>query len=504
MYKKYYDRKKANNIINKLNMTSINKVYIPLIADIMLRRQFEYGLSNEILDRDLNNFINNVEQIETQKHFENDLGSFNISKKKIILNYKLFKDEDNFEKIYLVLAHECEHAMSYEGEEGNKKNRIFEFVGDEEAFTEMTASRLSYNIKNEHCKGKILVSGDTSYKEITPFVDLIAAVYGVGVKDLLKAVIEGKNELNRITQEKTLEKEEGFKFSKFEAILLNITILHSSIYEEQDDKTKENIQDAIKSIHLCAAEVLLDRIKNIQINSIDEFRKDFEKIKLERKIVENVLELNYEREKINEEMSCNTSELKYKLNCIEAILENENIEDKLEIIRKIQSTFTEMECMNIMRNNNILVDEDKEPEISDDAIQQYNRNYSSDNMQWNNREIVKYIKKHSSIMKLTEFEKNFIEPKQNESNLKGKFIENIKKHFFEPFKNVLKKEKVLMLPTQTQDTTKDQSWNLANWNIDRNEFMKKNEKILEDYHSVKPNEIEPDECETEYETNDER
>lgn len=64
MNKRYYNKQKANYIYSKLSFSGIDKVYLPLVVDIMLRRQFEFDLSDELLDRDIATFKKNVKKIE--------------------------------------------------------------------------------------------------------------------------------------------------------------------------------------------------------------------------------------------------------------------------------------------------------------------------------------------------------------------------------------------------------------------------------------------------------
>ena len=44
MKKKYYNKEKANYIKQMLETTEIQKVYWPIIVDIVLRRQYQFKL----------------------------------------------------------------------------------------------------------------------------------------------------------------------------------------------------------------------------------------------------------------------------------------------------------------------------------------------------------------------------------------------------------------------------------------------------------------------------
>lgn len=187
MKKEYYNEQKANYIYKKLSSTEIDKVYLPLVVDIMLRRQFEFDLSDELLDRDIATFKKNVKKIEAKPLKENAEGLFLQQSKEIILNYSSFQGENiDFEEIYATLAHECFHAMSFEKKEKDYKDdrtfysgKVINKTGAMEVFTECEADAIVYSRPYDQSEKGIYLTNTTGYHETTRYLDLIASTFGV-------------------------------------------------------------------------------------------------------------------------------------------------------------------------------------------------------------------------------------------------------------------------------------------------------------------------------------
>lgn len=155
MKKEYYDKQKSDYIHEKLRTSGIDSVWYPIISDIMLRRQFEYGLTDELLDRDIETFLDNVDRIGTKKLPEGRLGGFIRENKSIMINESLFLEENmDYEHIYETIAHEVTHAISFErlDNESEKSETKYDrtFPGEEktgimEVFTECRADTISNN-----------------------------------------------------------------------------------------------------------------------------------------------------------------------------------------------------------------------------------------------------------------------------------------------------------------------------------------------------------------------
>lgn len=462
MKKEYYNKQKANYINHRLRSTGINKVCLPLIIDVMLRRQFEYGLSDEMLDRDINTFIYNVEKIEITQLKPGTLGHFHAKDKAIRLNEQLFQGETiDFEKIYLIFTHECIHAISNEETiEGRKEDRIFNHynflftIGAEEAFTECIADSQVYNREyNEFQKGPY-ISETIAYSDITPYIDVISLTFGVGKKELLSATVKGEVELNNLLNKSMNTRYENLRYNEiFFGIVTNLSLLNSSIERNEE----LNISRSEEDICNLAMIGINERLSNLEIDDIDNFRQKFEQIKLQAEI-SHILTGDKKIDNIFYD----------KLKCIDEVLESGDIECNVELLRKIQSVNSMDELMQLMEENNITIDSDARLTVEAEIIDEYNMGYSSNGMEWDNTQIISYIEKN---------QKKIINPKNN-------ILDRMSTKFKSWITNLGRtdNEETKLLPGEIEgNNTEPKSWDLSNWGIDKEQFMQEHAIHMEEY-----------------------
>jgi len=344
MKKEYYNEQKANYIYKKLSSTEIDKVYLPLVVDIMLRRQFEFDLSDELLDRDIATFKKNVKKIEAKPLGENVGGEFAQAFKEIRLNDLLFQDENiDFEQIYETLAHECFHAMSFEKKEKDYKDdrtfyagKVIDKTGAMEAFTECEADSIVYTRQYDETDKRVYLTHTSGYPQLTPYIDLISATFGVTKNELLSAAVKGQTYLDNLLN-KSINKTYEFsgKNRIFEGIATNLSFLHVA----QTEKNNLSYIDANSKIYSFAEAGINERINNISTDSIDEFKESFELIKLNQKTIEYITS-GYEHEK--------DENVDAKLRIIDEVLENQSIENKLELLSNLQNILDNLFSLNII------------------------------------------------------------------------------------------------------------------------------------------------------------
>lgn len=464
MKKEYYNEQKANYIYKQLSSTEIDKVYLPLVVDIMLRRQFEFSLSDELLDRDIATFKKNVKKIESRPLRNDWEGIFDSKSKEIVLNDVCFKgDSIDFEDIYETLAHECFHAMSLEKQGKDDKDdrtfasgKLIDKTGAMEVFTECEADAIVYTRQYDESEKGVYLTNTTGYFEITPYIDLISSTFGVTKNELLSAAVKGETYLDNLLN-KSINKTYEFsgKNRIFEGIVINLSFLHAA----KAQNNELSAIDANSKIYSFAEEGINERINNISTDSIDEFKKSFETIKLNQKMIEHITG-QYEHEK--------DENVDTKLRIIDEILENQSIENKLELLSNLQNMNDTYEIMQFMEDNNITIDLEQKLKVSNETIQEHNMEYSSNGMEWDNTEIIEYIQEHSQEIgspKLTRMEKFLARL--------DKFIEKI-------FPD--KQEEKKLLPGESKsDETTQKSWDLSNWGIDKDEFMQEHAIHMEEY-----------------------
>ena len=495
MKKEYYNREKANYINKRLRSTSINKVYLPLVTDVMLRRLFEYGLSDEMLDRDINTFIENVENIRiVEPTLLGELGGFNPQNKEITLYAQIFREKTtDYEKFYETFTHECIHAINLEQTRvGKKEDRVFKEDNFQfstqsamEAFTESIANEQVKNREYNEFQTTPYISETTGYKWITPYVDVISATFGVSRKELLSATVKGEGELNKLLNKSMNTTYESLGGN---GILYGLV---TNIYLQDCEISKERKLLRDESICSLAMRGINERLSKIEIADIDAFRKEFEQIKLEADIIclitgnqkyENIDydSLEFERkffEEYKDVYNYENENINYnKLKCIEVVLKNDSILDKIELLRNIQSVNSMDELTQLMEGNNITIDSDMRLAVAPEIIREHNMEYSSNGMEWDNTQIIEYIQKN---------QERIINPKNN-------ILERISTKIKSWIGNFgrTKNEEIKLLPGDSKsDEVSQKPWDLSNWGIDKEQFMEGHAQDMEEYWN-KP-QVEP-------------
>ena len=507
MEKEYYNEEKANYIIENLaSATKIDKVYWPLIVDIMLRRQYQFGLNDDIFKRDVQSFVKNVKRISVEK-IGDCSGQFDTINKKITLHQGLFNKEPiDFIALYETLAHECCHAMNYETVLTTKVDRafnnlfsIFDTVGIMEVFTECEADSIALN----HTKDPdsfMMRTKTLGYPNITGYFDVISACFGIDKNEILKAAITGKDELHRLFNEKMHETDDSKKQNAiFNGISFNIGVMHSQIYngnndlsEEQINQRNENIKNANKYIYLFAEQAINNRIQNIKADNVEEFREEFETILRDQVIVKDVIEGNfdlYQTKEAREELRNGTHGqfdiATLKLRCIDYVLENNEIEDKLGLLKSIQEKKRLSDLEIFLSENEIKIDRDKQIKVSQRKADEHNDEYTSNGMTWDNNKIVKYMQNHKKRIANPKHNRieNFKRELENVGNELIEWVEKKSTKLINIIEKLFSKSKSLPAGEETErveeevtepevdeigtvpESNDDKPWDLSNWGL---------------------------------------
>lgn len=459
------NREKISYIYSKFSTTKIDKVYWPIIAEIILRRQYQFGLNYFYFKRDVDTFVKNVNKIEIKKIKGNNIGAYDIIKRSIIIDSSLFESEVNFENIFEILTHECTHAMNFTRNKNSiiKNDRAFgkdiheriSKIGIMEAFTQEETDFLVLNEGGRH-----------SYQLITPYVNVIALAFGVKKNDLLKCAVKSRDNLNN-TLNSSVYKNSSFQLSNednriFERIALNVELMRSALvhYRKGNNRQKsisiENVKKANSEIYKAAEDAIIMRIKNLDPTNFNLFRKEFELIVVHQELVKGYIEGNfqgiYEKDSDIEELRESTNGrykmVDIKLKCINAILNNDRIVNKEELLESIQDTFNFETVYEIINNNQIEVDFDKNIQIPSEKKEKYDSDFLANIIPWDNTRVIQYFKEHQKE----------ITPKENRLFIK------IKNWFS---KNIIGLNSSNMQPLpagkpQKESENKHKSWELTN------------------------------------------
>jgi len=490
MDKEYFNNEKEKYIIKSLKRTQIPPVYWPVIKETILRRCYTFQLSDELFKRDVDSFVSNVRTINVEQLPEGTLNRFYYKERRIAVSPEWFKLENiDFRRFFDSFSHECCHAMNFiENEKGEKEDRT---LADDrksvvEVFTECQSDALVYNGPPvgllEDSPG-LRIRYTAGYPDITRYADIIAATFGVSRIELLREEIKGKEEFqNFLNEHINMTCDNSNENAIFDGISYNIQALNEARCEEDSQIAFEGIVSAHSGVFKYAEYGIDIRLSSLEIEEIEEFKKRFNDLRINQKIVE--LTIVFPNYHLEEEFKNRTSGIYQTVNAkmlsIAEILENDDIKEKKDLIKIVQKANSLEEIEKIMQENNISIDLNARQDLTIpiEVIKEHIENDNS--IEWNNDEIVKYITENKENFLATERKKT---PKMQ--IVKGKINE-----FFKGVKEfvnkILKKEQRKTLSSGTENTDEEgKSWELANYGIDKDTFIEKSAEIVQEHITKK-------------------
>lgn len=211
MYKKYYgDEERVDYVRSRMSELKIQEEYRDYVADILLRRAYEYELTNEEIADDIDTLVESLQEIvveEAPKGCYNTWGAYFAEYKKILINDRTLVEATN-EQVYATFAHELYHALTHDAE-GNDLTEWLNPITQErtaslrEVIVEAASARTirPTGITKENPYYSNYTQG---YSQITFAIPLLASVAGVKEKDLLKYGMKGEVALKHFLCRKEL------------------------------------------------------------------------------------------------------------------------------------------------------------------------------------------------------------------------------------------------------------------------------------------------------------
>lgn len=184
----------------------VKDVYKPLLVDILLRRAYEFSLSPEEIEQDVQALLRSLDSIVFKKMSRENTdtwGEYDSNKKQVTLNQEFVRralKSGNYgvDEVYATLTHEVYHALCRDERGRDRLSSVNMFDGKEncyllETIIETAADRTvfsrtekdRYNFRKE-TKG---------YPAMTFIVPAMAATYGVSEKEFLKHALHGRKSL---------------------------------------------------------------------------------------------------------------------------------------------------------------------------------------------------------------------------------------------------------------------------------------------------------------------
>ena len=308
---KSYNNNKLRRKLKKIITRKKYGDWAIILEDVFQRRAYEFELTDEEIIAEARNFVQNVNEICWVSENELDSSStvgiyFSGDNGRICLNQDYFLNEYRYaqsnidfgQMLYEVLTHEIYHAISDWYKLDDTMGLVFydmikgyyRGIAINEVFTEVAADRTSYskNVADAE-KGRRDTVG---YPTITFSINLLAAALGWSEKELLKAGIQGREELSKFLNSKFSEKifadvvGKGY-LASFENALDAIYDVEYNSDEYVDsnegfEASKKRVKEALKGLYKTAYEIMNFRIEvsndDIDLNHVEELKYSLSKM----------------------------------------------------------------------------------------------------------------------------------------------------------------------------------------------------------------------------------
>lgn len=282
----YNNQEVDEKVIEAVNSLSIADEFKPLVAEVVVRRAYEYKLSMSEIDRDLKNLKANLKSIEIGEMsdgYKTASGLYTPSEKKITLRADYFKDLMNQPggkiKAFQTLAHEVFHAMSHD-EYGrdtllhvngytSKNGEVAYNSAILEGIIEKASHRVAYSTVDE--KAAPYNTKAFGYGGMTYVIDALAASCGVTDKAFMRVAFNGYDEVIKLLSHSSHRT--PYETAKFlDGIDANAAVLHAIYYPNPSlPKISKRLQpkmvkEALENIEVMTREFFDERISRREVN----------------------------------------------------------------------------------------------------------------------------------------------------------------------------------------------------------------------------------------------
>ena len=291
---------------SRIKNMQFEEQYKEVIVDIILRRAYQYELSLDAINQDLDSLEHNLYHIiMTKSQIDQNnviVAEYCAETKTIYIDIN--RAAQSKEYLYQTLTHEIYHVLSCDKAGVDKlsyKNDLIEKVLPEvkctaikEAIIEKSSYRVVYACKNNP---ENFNRNATTYSEIIFLIDLIEAVYGVTEQDLLKHAIMGRDRLIKFLSQKADESPE--KTIRF---LNELDVGGCYLYLAYENANLKKDQDKIQMIGIGLNTViescenkLMSKLLSKRVDNIEEAKLFKEEVSLELIKIQNIIlnRMNY-------------------------------------------------------------------------------------------------------------------------------------------------------------------------------------------------------------------
>lgn len=309
--KEYYNYN-LDKMLSKYITREVYGDFTVILRDIFQRRAYEFGFSEEHMEKEASNFINKVKSIgfvpKEEMSSETAMGVYSSRESNIkinqdwYLNYtKGLSEFDYGTKMFETLTHEVYHGITDIGSQLGLmyvKNNEWRGAALNEVFTETAANRAS--MPRGAKEAEQYRSDTDGYPDITFVANLLAASIGTSEKELLKAGAQNRTQLIEVFASKFPSGKPLTEANKlFEKMESSLDIIYNVRYSKESQKTQEErdvdaqlLEGALSTLYGTAFELASHQIahdkKDISSNYVGELTYRYSKME---KIMEDSLNL---------------------------------------------------------------------------------------------------------------------------------------------------------------------------------------------------------------------
>ena len=194
-FKPYENSCMTAYIKNKIASMPVSDIYKPLLVDIILRRAYEYGLSQSDVILDVETLVRYVRKIEIAD-INNFMGLHCPKECTIKISKRVFEGNNiDYDEIYEILTHEVYHALARKDNGYDNMSLVNSYTGRVHcALLEAINSKATNRVVNRRNLLEAPYYNPTrdGYNVTAFAVDLIAATYGITERHLIQNAFKGR------------------------------------------------------------------------------------------------------------------------------------------------------------------------------------------------------------------------------------------------------------------------------------------------------------------------
>ena len=282
MFKDYKNPQLEEYLNKYISLMTIDDKFKPYIVDILLRRAYQFDLTPEEIQTDVEVILASLKEIKIVKQDELGLSetataAYYPGEKTIRISERTLNAND--QALYQTLTHEVYHALSKDPEtmedrlSGPPNRYTNQYnVSLLETIVEKASFKTVFDTKPDNAYYNNNANG---YSDMTFVLDAIEAVYGVNEQALLRNSIQSRYKMAGFLSDSIGENvQDTLEF--LDKLEMHFARLHKALYpsaEQENLSSYEKLQEVERSlcdIKKVCEEKMADRVMNIKEDNLDQ------------------------------------------------------------------------------------------------------------------------------------------------------------------------------------------------------------------------------------------